>query len=94
MLYISNIRPPKIKRSSKIYTFKKIKDFIGYAGLLRLYKLIHRSSEYMFLLLLIVRERNTKYICTYIFNLQTSNFMTLRNGKMQVKNLKDFKTNI
>ena len=32
----------KIKRSSKIFTFQKIKDFIGYGGLHMLYKPINR----------------------------------------------------
>ena len=36
--------------SSKIYTFKKIKDFIGYSGLHMLYKPINRPSKYLFLL--------------------------------------------
>ena len=36
----------KIKRSSNIYTFKKMKDGIGYVGLHMLY----RPSEYVFLL--------------------------------------------
>ena len=31
-------------------TFKKIKDFIGYDGLHRLYKPIYRPAKYIFLL--------------------------------------------
>ena len=40
----------KVKRFSKIYTLKKIKDFIDYDGLHMLYQPINRPSKYIFLL--------------------------------------------
>ena len=40
----------KIKRSSKTYIIKNIKDFVGYGGLHMLYKPISRPSKYIFLL--------------------------------------------
>ena len=42
------IKAFKIKRSSKKYTFKKIKDFVGYGCLNMLYKPIYRPSKYIF----------------------------------------------
>ena len=52
-----------------------MQDFIDCDSLHRLYKPI---------------ESNGKYVFQYIFNLQTSNFMTLRNGKVQEKKFKSF----
>ena len=40
----------KIRRSSKIYTFKKKKDFISYGGLHMLYKPLNMPWKYLFLL--------------------------------------------
>ena len=66
MLYISNIRHPKLGNFQK-YTPSKEKDFIDYGALHMPYKPISKPLKYMLLLLLVIVRENMENISFNVF---------------------------